>query len=300
MRRVAALVGALAAVAPRADACPCRGTTGPSSALTGAGERVGVSTGLFARQATASFDDRGARHAYGGALRDRAVGLSLAAGVRPTTSTELSLSSELARSSFVAGATRKDQVVAGDLSLRLRQDVVALPLQAPGWLSLLVLGAALRAPTSTTASGSAAGASPSSPGLGAWEIAALGDARARLGSRLVEGGLAIELAARAPDRATGVARRLGPRALGRVMLLVSPTLAWTVGAHADAAREGEVRYDGRVATDSDQRLFSAGAWVSRRAESGWQAAIFASGGLPVGGKNAVVSTVAGLSVTVSR
>lgn len=301
MRRVAAtLWAAIACAASRADACPCRGTTGPSSALTGVGERAGVAAGVFARRATGAFDDRGGFHPYGGSVRDRALGLSLALGGRPAPSTELSISGELALASFAAGSERRDDALLGDTTLRLRQELVAQPPHAPGWLSLVALGGAVRAPTATTASGSAAGSSPSAPGLGAWELAALGDARARVGTPLVETGLSLEVAVRAPDHATGAARRLGPRQLARVAVLAYPSPAWTLGVHGDVAREGEVRYDGRLAPGSDQRLFSLGAWASRRTDGGWRASAFVVGGLPVAGKNAVVSTIVGLSVAVSR
>ncbi|MCC6644072.1 MAG: hypothetical protein IT374_00670 [Polyangiaceae bacterium] len=301
MKRAALAIAAwLSWAAPEAHACSCRGTTGPSSALTNRGERVGAAAGVFARQATGAFDHRGGYHPYGGTVRDRAVGVSLAVGGRPLDATELSLSAEASRGSFVAGSERRDQLLLSDLTLRLRHELIATPPHLPHAIALLAPGGGVRAPTATAASGSAAGASPSSPGLGAWEISALADLRVRLGTPLVEGGISGEAAARTADRATGIERRLGPRGLGRVAVFAYPRPPWSFGAHVDLALEGDVRYEGRLARDSGQRLFSAGAWASRDALSGWRASAFVIGGLPVAGKNAVVSTVVGVSLAAAR
>jgi hypothetical protein len=205
----------------------------------------------------------------------------------------------------------------GDLSLRVKWDVVAEPAIAlPNTTKFPSLGLSLtvRAPTgvvdraaASTASGASGtvGSTATSQGLGTWEGALAADVRKTFATHW-QAALVGEGALRLPDDALGVDRRLGPRVLGRVLVLhlpESPRYAYAVGVFTDVAWESDVTYAGRRAVGTAQRLWSVGVTASMKiVPVGYRAGMSLAYQPPVSGvgANALGAVALGLFVAYGR
>lgn len=283
-------------VAPGARACPCRGTSSAATRLTSAGERVGGTVTERFDDVTGAWDRHGtwSRTAEGETLR--AWSLEAALGWRAAATTEVALRSGVTTSSVGTPTFQSSSRSPTDTFFTLRHE--------PSTVTALALG--VRAPTgavgrSSIATG-AVGSAASAQGLGAWELELAGEATLVLSDDLTL-GLALALAARAPDTSLGLERRLGPRAASEASLRWAAVDDAVLGLTLGFAGETEVTLDGEPRPGTARRSLTTGALASYVPRGGpWRTGVAFTFTPPVSdlGMNALSATTLALSVGYSR
>lgn len=304
-RGVFFLALAVVAFAPRAaDACgSCRGPGGAGSALTAPWQRWGTSVVETMRLGHGVFDQRSRFKGFGPESHDRVLELAFAGAYRPVDVVELGVTAAYGNV-FVGGpGFRSGRSALGDLSLRVRWEVLQEPpLELTGQARLPSIGLTFtaRLPTGSVDRATDAGSSGPSPGtvgstatsqgLGTTELALAIDVRKTFLQRFQVGAVG-EAGFRFPDESIGIARALSPRGLVRLMGIAFEGEA-TFGLFADLAAEGNVTYGGRTSPDSGQRSVSLGASGSYKTSLGLRTGLALSYQPPIDGlsKNAVAAT----------
>lgn len=302
---VSAALAFVALAAPRvAKACgSCRGPGGAGSALTAPWQRYGVSIVETMRAGHGVFDERSRFRGFGSESHDRVLEVAFAAAVRPVDAVELGATTAYGNVLVGGPAFRSSRGALGDLSLRLRWELLQEPpLELTGQQRLPAVGLTFtsRLPTGPVDRATTAGASGPSPGtvgstatsqgLGTTELALAVDVRKTFASRFQIGAVG-EAGWRAPDDSIGLRRALGPRGLVRIMGIMFEGDA-TFGLFADLAAEGDVRYGTRTSPDSGQRSVSVGASGSYKTKLGLRTGLALTYQPPIDGlsKNAVAAT----------
>lgn len=199
--------------------------------------------------------------------------------VRPTPRLEFAAYSGIGTANFAAPGFSDKTRSATDTVLRVRWDAVAEPaLDTLGSNPSLGLGLGLRLPTGSLGhgaigekggGGAVLGASPTGTSLGTTEISAAADVR-KTWNKVQIAGIA-EGAVRIPDRALGPTRSLGPRVLGRAVVMWFASERWTASIFADFGWEGPLVYDGRTIRDSAARSVALGISTAFKLDNGFRA-----------------------------
>ncbi len=287
-----------------AEACgSCRGPGGAGSALTAPWQTYGVSLAETMRLGHGVFDQRSRFRPFRDGSHDRVLELAFAAAVRPVDAVELGATTAYGNVLVGGPGFRSSRGTLGDLSLRVRWEVLQEPpLELTGQSRLPSVGLTFttRLPTGpvdrATSAGSAGpspgtvGSTATSQGLGTTELALAVDVRKTFASRFQIGAVG-EAAWRAPDESIGLSRELGPRGLVRLMGIMFEGDA-TFGLFADLAAEGNVAYGARTSPDSSQRSVSLGASGTYKSKLGLRTGLALTYQPPIDGfsKNAVVAT----------
>jgi hypothetical protein len=250
---VGALFAALSLLHAAARACSCSGQ-GPASALTRPDQTWGLRSSERLLIGYGAFNAHGIYAPFASSEHDRTVEYALLAAYRIR---RLELSATVSygtRSVDIGGEFGRDAGF-GDAALRARYEAFDEPEPwQQGLYPALALLASLGAPT-----GNAVGIAPR--GLGAMELA-LGLSLERSFARLYRVGVVAQGAARLPDDALGVARRLGPRASAEFTLSYFADPSLVLSALVSGRWEGNVTLAERLQTGSAQRFSELGAAIS--------------------------------------
>lgn len=279
-------LGALALILVHgiANACPCRGSAGPSAPLTGTTDRFGAAVTQSTELVHGAWDAYGKLHELGETESNRLVDYSLLLAYRPIFPLEVALQLSYARQSVVAPGFSAEESGIGDSLLRARYELFDQPMpmkRSP--LPGVAAAFSVRAPTGRDESASprgvasgttgSLGASAASTSLATWEIALGVELVKTLGIHWEISGYG-ESAYRFTDDSLGIDRRLGPRVLGQLGGRYIPSPDLSLGAFADVGWEDEVAIDGERLSGTGQRRVSVGAFTAwQLAPSGLRAGL---------------------------
>jgi len=272
----ARLAAALLFTSPEVLACPCQGSSGPAAGVTTSAERLGASLTETTRFVGGAWRPNGIFGPLTAGERQASEDIAAIVGYRPTPPIEVSVEAAVGHQIFTSPFFDLRRTAFGDTTLRARWDVLdePMPYEHSPWPAVTVL-ASLRLPTSPSGRDERAspfsgttgsvGASASSEGLGAVEPS-LGAAFVRSFGDTWQASGYLEAAYRFPDTYTGQERHLGPRLFAQIGARYAPTTSTGVGLMTDLGWEGDVAYDGHTAPDTDQRIWTVGAFGYLRAE----------------------------------